>query len=303
MIDECSIRLDHGSGDVVTLATTADLVASATARDAAVLAFNVIGIEHAEGIAAGAEHAATAVLMQVSENTVKFHGGQVAPLVLACTRIAARSSADIAVHLDHLQDVDLITEAIDTASDLGVSSIMIDAAHLPYLDNVESTRSFVRRAHDVGLWVEAELGEVGGKGRGLIQAHAPGARTDPAEAVDFAKQTEVDGLAVAVGSTHAMTTRDASLDVDLIIELAARLVVPLVLHGSSGVPDDELRRAVRAGIRKVNVGTALNIAYTAAVREILAAAPSGVDPRPYLAAGRDAVAATVAELCRVGEGR
>jgi fructose-bisphosphate aldolase, class II len=286
-------------GDVVTLAATADLVASATARDAAVLAFNVISIEHAEGIAAGAEHAATAVLMQVSENTVKFHGGQVAPLVSACARIAARSSADIAVHLDHIQDVDLIAEVIDTASGLGVSSIMVDAAHLPYLDNVKLTRSFAGRAHDVGLWVEAELGGVGGKGG----AHAPGVRTDPAEAVDFAKQTEVDGLAVAVGSTHAMTTRDASLDVDLIAELAARLVVPLVLHGSSGVPDDELRRAVRAGIRKVNVGTALNIAYTAAVRDVLAAAPNGVDPRPHLAAGRDAVAATVAELCRVGDGR
>ena len=139
MIDECSIRPDHGGGDVVTLATTADLVASATARDAAVLAFNVISIEHAEGIAAGAEHAATAVLMQVSENTVKFHGGQVAPLVSACARIAARSSADIAVHLDHVQDVDLIAEVIDTASDLGVSSIMVDAAHLPYLDNVALT--------------------------------------------------------------------------------------------------------------------------------------------------------------------
>jgi len=226
---------------------------------------------------------ATAVLMQVSENTVKFHGSQVAPLVSACARIAVRSSADIAVHLDHVQDADLIAEVLDTASDLGVSSIMVDAAHLPYLDNVELTRSFARRAHDVGLWVEAELGEVGGKDGGPIQAHAPGTRTDPAEAVDFAKQTEVDGLAVAVGSRHAMTTRDVSLDVDLIAELAARLVVPLVLHGSSGVPDDELRRAIRAGIRKVNVGTALNVAYTAAVRDVLAAAPSGVDPRPYLA--------------------
>jgi fructose-bisphosphate aldolase class II len=280
----------------VTLATTADLVANAAARDTAVLAFNVIGIEHAEGIAAGAEQAGAAVLMQVSENTVAFHGGGIAPIVAACAHIAARSSADIAVHLDHLRDVSLIDEAIETATELGVSSIMVDAAHLPYLDNVERTRSYARRAHDHGLWVEAELGEIGGKG-----AHVSGVRTDPGEAVEFAKQAEVDGLAVAVGSTHAMTTRDATLDMDLIAELAARLHVPLVLHGSSGVPDAELRRGIRAGIRKVNVGTALNIAYTAAVRDVLAAQPTLVDPRPHVAAGRDAVAATVAELCRVGD--
>ena len=85
--------------------------------------------------------------------------------------------------------------------------------------------------------------------------------------------------------------------------LAAAIAIPLVLHGSSGVPDDQLRLAVHAGIRKVNVGTALNIAYTVAVRDVLAVDPGGVDPRPYLAAGRDAVAATVAELCRVGDGR
>lgn len=280
----------------MTKVSTADLVADAVARDAAVLAFNVIGIEHAEGIVAGAEQAGTGVLLQVSENTISFHGGRMAPLVSACARLAAPSSADIAVHLDHLQDVDLITQAIDGAAELGIDSIMIDAAHLPYAANVERTRSLARRARAAGLWVEAELGEVGGKNG----AHAPGARTDPAEAHDYVAQTEVDGLAVAVGSSHAMTTRDAVLDVDLIAALAAKVSVPLVLHGSSGVPDDQLHAAVRAGIRKINVGTALNVAYTAAVRAVLGADRGLVDPRRYLAAGRDAVAATVAELCGIG---
>ena len=107
----------------------------------------------------------------------------------------------------------------------------------------------------------------------------------------------IDGLAVAVGSSHAMTTRDASLDIALIGELAARVDVPLVLHGSSGVPDDQLGLAVGAGIRKINVGTALNIAYTGAVRRVLAVQTDTVDPRPQLAAGRDAVAAAVGDLC------
>ncbi|MUL83017.1 MULTISPECIES: class II fructose-bisphosphate aldolase [unclassified Mycolicibacterium] len=283
----------------MTLAATADLVASAAAQDTAVLAFNVITVEHAEGIAEGVERAGVAALMQVSENTVRFHGGRIAPLVSACAHIAARSSAELAVHLDHFQDPALITEAIDTAAALGVTSLMVDAAHLPYRDNVEQTHAFVQRAHQAGLWVEAELGEVGGKGAGEIQAHAPGARTDPDEAGAFARETGVDALAVAVGSSHAMTTRDARLDIDLIDALAARLAVPLVLHGSSGVPDDQLRLAVRAGIRKINVGTALNIAYSDAIRGILAADPGVTDPRPYLAAARQAIGDTVADLCDV----
>jgi fructose-bisphosphate aldolase class II len=278
----------------MSLVATADLVASAVAEGTAVLAFNVITIEHAEGIAEGAERAGVAAVLQVSENTVRFHGGRIAPLVSACAQIAAQSSVPLAIHLDHFQDVALITDAIDTAADLGVTSIMVDAAHLPYRDNVERTRAFVQHAHRAGLWVEAELGEIGGKGG----AHAVGVRTDPAEAAAFAGETGVDGLAVAVGSSHAMTTRDAELDVELVHRLAAEVAIPLVLHGSSGVSDDQLRLATDAGIRKINVGTALNVAYTGAIREVLAANPTATDPRKHLADGRQAIGDCVAELCR-----
>jgi fructose-bisphosphate aldolase class II len=281
----------------VTLASTAALVAAAGSKQAAVFAFNVITIEHAEGIAEGAERAGEAVLFQVSENTVGFHGGRIAPLVSACARLAEACAVPIAVHLDHFQDTGLLAEAVDTAAALGVSSIMIDAAHLPYRDNVERTRSFTDAAHRAGLWVEAELGEIGGKGQGTVSAHTAGVRTDPAEAVAFAEQTGVDGLAVAVGNTHAMATRDARLDIALIRQLADRVPIPLVLHGSSGVPDDQLRAAVAAGMRKINVGTALNGAYTAAVRTALSTDAAGTDPRPYLSSGRQAIADTVAALC------
>ena len=275
----------------MTLASTADLVAS----DTAVLAFNVITLEHAEGIADGVERAGVAAVLQLSENTVRFHGGRIAPLLAACAQIATHSSATLAIHLDHFQDVALIDDAIETAAELGASSIMIDAAHLPYGDNVDRTRTFTERAHAAGLWVEAELGEVGGKDGQRKDAHAPGARTNPDEAAAFAAETAVDGLAVAVGSSHAMTTRDAALDVELIEKLAASVAIPLVLHGSSGVPDDQLRLAIAAGIRKVNVGTALNIAYTGAVRQSLT--PTTTDPRKFLAAGRQAIGDAVAQLC------
>lgn len=282
----------------MTAAAASDLVAAAAAAGGAVLAFNVITLEHAEGIVVGAERAGVPVLLQISENTILFHGGRMAPLLAACARIAARATTPIGIHLDHLKDRGLIREAIGTGAQLGVSSIMIDAAHLTYDANVELTRDLTRDAHGAGLWVEAELGEIGGK----VNAHALGARTDPDEAAAFTAATGVDALAVAVGSSHAMTTRGARLDHELIRRLAGAVTVPLVLHGSSGVGDGDLRRAVDAGIRKLNVGTALNIAYTGAVRKVLS--NSGFDkpdPRPYLEAGRDAISATVEELCRVVE--
>lgn len=278
------------------LIATADIVAAAAANDTAALAFNVITLEHAEGIAEGAERAGAAVLIQISENTVRFHGGRLAPLAAACAQIATQSSAMLAVHLDHVQDLALLDDAIATAADLGISSIMIDAAHLPYADNVAQTRAFTERGHAAGLWMEAELGEIGGKEHGPVGAHVAGARTRPDEAAAFTAETGVDGLAVAVGSSHAMTTRDARLDLELIRELAENVPVPLVLHGSSGVPDDQLRTAVLAGIRKVNVGTALNLAYTGAIRPVLED-PAVSDPRKYLVGARQAIADSVAALC------
>lgn len=283
----------------MTLAATADLVAAAVAQRGAVAAFNAITLEHAEGIAEGLERAGVAGVIQLSENAVRFHGGRLAAVARACVGVAAQSGVAIALHLDHLKDTALIDEAIDTAEGLGISSLMVDAAHLSYGDNVERTHAVVRRAHAAGLWAEAEIGEVGGKDGRVLGAHEPGARTDPDEAAAFVDRTGVDGLAVAVGSSHAMTTRDALLDVDLIDRLAAGVPVPLVLHGSSGVSDVQLRQAVAAGIRKVNIGTALNLAYTGAVRAALAGNPEVTDPRTYLVEARSAVADTVAELCGV----
>ncbi|CAN3129485.1 class II fructose-bisphosphate aldolase [Mycobacterium sp. smrl_JER01] len=278
----------------MTVASTADLVAQAAADRTATLAFNVITLEHAEGVAEGVEQAAAAAVLQISENTVRFHGGRIAPLVTACAQIAAASSAPLAIHLDHFQDVALLHEAINTAAGLGASSIMIDAAHLPYRGNVERTRELTAAAHGAGLWVEAELGEIGGK----ANAHDLGTRTDPDEAASFVAATGVDALAVAVGSSHAMTTRAARLDHQLIGRLASKVPVPLVLHGSSGVSDDQLCAAAEAGIRKLNVGTALNIAYTGAIREVLCGAEPSVDPRPYLSAARHAIGGAVEALCR-----
>lgn len=268
------------------LAPTADLVASAAAARRAVLAFNVVTLEQVEGVLAGAERAGHPVVLQVSENAVAFHGGKLGPLAAACRSAAEGSTVHASLHLDHATDLDLV----GSAAAQGFSSVMVDASRLPHDENVAVTARAARDLHAQGLFVEAELGEVGGKDG----AHAPGVRTDPDEAAAFVVATGVDALAVAVGSSHAMTTRTARLDRDLVGRLHAAVPVPLVLHGSSGVPADELRAAVAAGMTKVNVGTMLGVAFTAAVRDRLVADPSATDPRRYLRDARDAVAEAVA---------
>jgi fructose-bisphosphate aldolase class II len=280
----------------VPLAATGDLVTAAAGARTAVAAFNIITLEHVEAVIAGAESVVAPVVLQVSENAVKFRYGRLLPLARAAAAAAERASVPVALHLDHVQSDDLLRQA----SAAGFSSVMYDAARLPYEENLAATRAAADWAHAQGLWIEAELGAVGGKnGEPPLDAHAPGARTDPAEARAFVADSGVDALAVAIGSSHAMTTRTAALDHDRLKRLTAALGVPLVLHGSSGVPDDELAAAVAGGIAKVNVGTALNIAMTGAVREFLAAHPEAVDSRKYLSVGREAMAETVARLIRV----
>jgi fructose-bisphosphate aldolase class II len=279
----------------MTLAETADLVDSGGTAGHGVAAFNVITLEHAEGIALGAERAGRPAILQISENAVRFHGGRLGPLATAVVAVAEQAEVPLAVHLDHVEDDSLLRQA----AGIGISSVMYDASKREYEDNVTATRQAAAWGHDNGLWVEAELGEIGGKDG----AHAPGVRTDPDEAARFVGATSVDGLAVAVGSSHAMVDRTAELDVTLIHDLAGTLPVPLVLHGSSGVADHHLAAAVAAGIVKVNIGTILNVAFTRAVRERLAEDAEMVDPRKYLRPAREAIAGEVARLTTVVSGR
>ncbi|WP_343319911.1 class II fructose-bisphosphate aldolase [Arthrobacter sp. TMP15] len=250
-------------------------------------AFNVIHLETLEGLIGGAEAAGLPVILQISQNCAKFHGG-LEPVALATLAAARKASVPVAVHLDHAEDEALVYEAVD----LGFGSVMYDGAHLEYAHNVEVTARVTEYAHQRGVYVEAELGKVGGKDG----AHAPGVLTDPAEAAAFVAATGVDALAVAVGSSHAMTERSAALNLGRIAELKAVLEVPLVLHGSSGVSDESIVAAIAAGMTKINVSTHLNGFFTRAVREYLTANPSVVDSRKYLGAGRAALVPEVSRL-------
>ena len=272
------------------LVTAQEIVGPAHAASCGAGAFNVIGIEHAEAIVTGAEAAGAPVVLQISENCATYHGA-LAPIAGACLSIARSAAVPVAVHLDHATSVDLV----QVAAQLGLGSVMYDASALPYAANVRATADVAAWCHGRGLWVEAELGEIGGKNG----VHSPLTRTDPGEAAGYAAATGVDALAVAVGSSHAMLTRDAVLDIGLITRIRSAVSVPLVLHGSSGVPDRQLAAAIRAGMTKINIATQLNKVFTAAVRHCLARDTAMVNPRRYGSAGRDAIAPEVARLLSV----
>ncbi|WP_405851618.1 class II fructose-bisphosphate aldolase family protein [Streptomyces sp. NBC_00090] len=272
------------------LTPTDDIIAPAYAHNRGVGAFNVVQLEHAEAIVDGAHRANLPVILQISENTVRYHGS-LAPIGRAALALAEEATVPVAVHLDHAESEDLVREAVR----LGFTSVMFDASRMPYERNVAVTRAITEYGHSADVLVEAELGEVGGK----YGAHAPGVRTDPDEARAFAAATAVDCLAVAVGSSHAMATRDAVLDFDLIARLRSSTGVPLVLHGSSGVSDTDLARAVTAGMTKVNISTHLNGIFSATVRRELDRRPAVSDSRRYIGPAREDVAAEVARLLNV----
>lgn len=272
------------------ITATQELLQQASHAQRGIGAFNVIHLETAEALVAGAESVGLPVILQISENCADYHGGLRA-IALATMAIAEQSRTAVAVHLDHATREELTLEAIE----LGFGSVMFDGAHLDYAKNVAATARVVAHAHAHGVAVEAELGEIGGKDG----AHAFGVRTNANDAVRFVAETAVDSLAVAVGSSHAMNDRSAQLDTELIAELHHELAVPLVLHGSSGASDQMIQAAVRAGITKVNVSTHLSRSFTTAISQHLAEHPALVDSRKYIAAGRDAVAAETARLLAV----
>ena len=282
----------------MTLVSARDLMRASAAAGTGLGAFNVIHLETAEALAAASERAQLPVILQISQNCADYHGG-LEPIGWATLAIARRAKTPVAVHLDHAERPELVDEAIE----LGFGSVMFDGGKLDYEENVELTADIAGRARAAGVYIEAELGEVGGKDG----AHAPGVRTDPDEARAFVEATGVDSLAVAVGSSHAMLDRSAALDIDLIGRLKSALRgigrnggdVPLLLPGSSGVADDVIVRAVQAGMTKINVSTHLNGFVTRAIRETLAADEKLVDSRKYVAPGREAVAEEAARMLRL----
>jgi fructose-bisphosphate aldolase class II len=263
----------------------------------AVGAFNANTLEQVQAVVAAAEAENAPAILQVSHRALEYLGAgnhtQGLKYFAAIGKIAAeRVTVPIALHLDHGAEHEVLQ-----AIALGFVSVMFDGDGLSYDDHVAVTRRLCQTARANGVCMEAELGEVPKPDGRAYEASAI-VLTQPDEAVRFVEATGIDTLAVALGSVHGLRTKQISLDLDRLEEIRARVSVPLVLHGSSGVSDHDIERGVSMGLCKVNVATQLSQAFTGAVREVLDREAELIDPRKYLAQGRRAQVETVRERMR-----
>ena len=268
--------------------TTREMLRQAQEGGYAVGAFNVENLEMVQAIIAAAETENAPVIIQTTPGTLKYAGPECFAGIMS--RMARNAKVPAALHLDHGNSYELAEKCARE----GYTSLMIDGSKLPFDENVTLTRRVVAMAGS--LPVEAELGTVGGKEDGM---EAKPQYTDPEEAADFAARTGISSFAVAIGTAHGIYKGEPKLDLDRLSAVREKLTIPLVLHGTSGVPEDQVKECIRRGICKVNYATDLRIAFTAGVKQAIAAQPEAYDPKKYLAEGRRAVQERVQELIRL----
>lgn len=270
------------------LVTTNEMFQHAQAEHYAVGAFNVENLEMVMAVMQAAEESRAPVIMQTTPSTVKYAG---LDYFLAMVQAAAaRATVPIAMHLDHGDSFSLAVQALR----VGYTSIMIDGSHSPFEENIALTRRVVEACAPSGISVEAELGKVGGKEDDL-EGGSGNPFTDPAEAEEFVNRTEVNSLAVAIGTAHGLYSGTPKLDFDRLRAIRSRVSIPLVLHGASGVPDEAVREAIACGICKVNFATELRIAFSDGVKSYLEKDPGVFDPKKYCKVGRENVVQLVKE--------
>jgi tagatose 1,6-diphosphate aldolase GatY/KbaY len=264
---------------------TQTMLSRAQAGGYAVGAFNVENLEMAQAVVAAAAQLNAPVILQTTPSTVKYASPALFGAMLGA--LAAEAGVTAAIHLDHGDSVALCGAAAAS----GYTSVMFDGSKRPLDENIRLTAQVAATCRPLGISVEAELGTVGGKEDGT---QAEVGYTDPAEAVTFARESGADSLAVAIGTAHGFYAGEPKLDFDRLQTIRGLVSLPLVLHGASGLPDADIRTAVRLGVAKVNFATELRCAYTDAVRAALADAKV-FDPKKYGAAGREGVKRLVME--------
>jgi len=275
------------------LVTTKELLEKAMREKYAVGAFNANNIEMVQAIVEAAEEENAPVILQASQGAIKYAGLEnIAAIV---KNAAAMVKVPIALHLDHGTDYEQNVKCFR----MGFTSLMFDGSKLPYEQNVSITRKIVEMGHAVGVPVEGEIGKIAGTEDHITVSEVEANMTEPEEALRFVKDTGVDSLAVAVGSVHRMKKKEAKLDHERIRGIAKLVKIPLVLHGSSGVMDDEMRRGIQEGLCKINVATQLNMAFVEGMRKALSEKPEEVDPRKILEVSKELLKKVVKDRIRV----
>lgn len=277
----------------MTLARLAPLLKQAQTEGYALGAFNINTLEQAQAIVLAAQEEQAPVILQVSHNALLYLGNGSAILGLryisAIAQVAA-SSVDVPVvfHLDHGTYSDVVG-----AVALGFTSVMFDGGDLSFAENIQKTQELRRITRDASVSLEAELGETPKPGGSASEEE--GELTDPEIVAEFIAQTNIDSLAIAVGSSHGETSKSTRIDRDLLCKISEIARIPIVLHGSSGVVDEDIQFAIQHGVCKVNVATQLNKAFSSAIAGHINQTPDTVDPRHYLRDARSAMIDAVRE--------
>lgn len=277
----------------MALVSSTPLLSKARAEGYCIGAFNVHTLEMLQAVVEAAEETRSPLIIQSTVGTVKHLGADY--IAAAATVAANRSSVPIALHLDHCSDFNIIMQCIRA----GYTSVMIDASHDPFDKNVAETRKVVEAASAVGVNVEAEIGRVGGVEDDIVVDERDALLADPEECARFVELTSVHTLAPAIGTAHGIYKGDPNIDFDRIGRIASRVSVPLVLHGGSGIPEDQVRRAVSLGMSKMNVATELRIVFSDAIKQVFANNPEENDPRKYMVPAKQALKAAAIEKMRL----
>lgn len=266
----------------MALVTTKQLLLDAQKGGYAVGAFNVENMEMVQAVVAAAEELRSPVIMQTTPSTVKYANLN---YFYENVKVAAQeSSVPVVIHLDHGNSFELAMQAYRT----GYTSIMIDGSHEGFEDNIALTSAVVKACHPGEVPIEAELGKVGGKEDDLDGGEGD-PYTNSQEAAEFVERTGIDSLAVAIGTAHGVYKGVPKLDFSRLSEIRKAVSIPLVLHGTSGVPDEDVAECIKRGICKVNYATDLRIAFTKGINQVLKENPDTIDPKKYNAKGREEV--------------
>ncbi|ENR2529202.1 class II fructose-1,6-bisphosphate aldolase [Listeria monocytogenes] len=266
-----------------------DMLKKALAEKYAVGQFNINNLEWTQAILKAAEAEKAPVILGVSEGAAKYMGGFKTVVKMTEGLVEdLKITVPVAIHLDHGSSFDSCKAAIDA----GFSSVMIDGSHHPIDENIAMTKQVVDYAHAKGVSVEAEIGTVGGDEDGVTGGIN---YADPQECLRVVKEANIDALAAALGSVHGPYHGEPVLGFDEMKEISELTGAPLVLHGGSGIPEHQIKKAIELGHSKINVNTECQIVWTAAVREKLATDDKVYDPRKVIGPGVDAIIKTVTE--------
>ncbi|NLB88373.1 MAG: class II fructose-1,6-bisphosphate aldolase [Syntrophomonadaceae bacterium] len=277
----------------MALVSVTELLKKADQGGYAVGAFNANNMEIVQAIIEAAEKENAPVIMQASQGAIKYAG---LDFITGMVRIAAEASkVPVALHLDHGTDFEQIVKCIRS----GFTSVMYDGSKLPLEENIAITRKVLEIARPIGVSVEAELGRIGGTEDDIHVSEKDAMYTDPKEAKYFVEQTGVDSLAIAIGTAHGQYKGEPKLDFDRLAEIKKLVNIPIVLHGSSGVPDDAIRKAIELGVCKINIDTNIREAFVGKMREVIANNPNEIDPRKILGPAKEATVEIIREKIRL----